>query len=750
VVAAVDPKGNVQRREHDLTGRIVRLIEPDGNVRDFSRDAEGNVVRARDRHYEVSFAYRGLNCLVERTQAGTTVRFEYDTEERLVGIVNQAGRAYRFRLDPVGGVEEEVAFDGPPRRFSRDLSGRVVREERPSGATTAYRYDALGRVVLVERSDGAADWYAYRPDGLLSEAGNATTAVKLERDLLGRVIREAQGKDWVESVWDARGLRAQMRSSRATTISIERNAAGDVVALRAGGGAPSAMAAKPTAAFDATFVRDSLGHELERALPGGVRARWERDQTGRPLRHEVFSGTTWKAEWRYTWEANDRLRQLVDATRGTVRYTHDPLANLASTTYEDGTVDLRMPDAIGNLFRSEERDDRRYGTAGELLESRGTEGITHYKYDADGNLTEKAEPRGNVWHYVWNAAGRLARVIRPDGWVVEFAYDPLGRRVLKKFRGQVTRWVWDVHVPLHEWTEKDSSPPQQIDVAPIQTAEAAEALRVRRDAELATQRAQGPPQGTEQTPITWLFEPETFAPIGKIVGDQHFGIVTDHLGTPVRMFDAEGRDVWAAGLDAYGGLRFVHGDRDACPFRWPGQYEDPETGLYYNRFRYYDPHSGNYASRDPVGIMGGLQLYAYVYDPLIYADPLGLTSCKPPKGPEEEKPLDWSLVSKKGETRAEHVGLHGTNNLQKPSHGVFYGDPVATTNDAWSIGQRTGVKPTTVGGVDIHVIPRPNSGYSGGFAGQGQNLDTVTIITQQNTNKIITAYPGNGLPAPQQ
>lgn len=81
----------------------------------------------------------------------------------------------------------------------------------------------------------------------------------------------------------------------------------------------------------------------------------------------------------------------------------------------------------------------------------------------------------------------------------------------------------------------------------------------------------------------------------------------------------------------YGELRDVKGERWACPFRWPGQYEDAETGLYYNRFRYYDAEAGQYASQDPIGLVGGAALYAYVHDPLAWLDPLGLSSCGDPQ-----------------------------------------------------------------------------------------------------------------------
>ena len=79
---------------------------------------------------------------------------------------------------------------------------------------------------------------------------------------------------------------------------------------------------------------------------------------------------------------------------------------------------------------------------------------------------------------------------------------------------------------------------------------------------------------------------------------------------------------WEATLDAWG--RREGGDAALCPWRWPGQYEDPETGLYYNRFRYYDPEAGQYISPDPLELDGGPTLYAYVDDPLTYFDYFGL------------------------------------------------------------------------------------------------------------------------------
>jgi len=73
------------------------------------------------------------------------------------------------------------------------------------------------------------------------------------------------------------------------------------------------------------------------------------------------------------------------------------------------------------------------------------------------------------------------------------------------------------------------------------------------------------------------------------------------------------------------GRAVVDGDAALCPWRFAGQYRDDETGLHYNRFRYYDADAGQYISRDPLGLRAGLRVYGYVGDPGVASDPLGLS-----------------------------------------------------------------------------------------------------------------------------
>lgn len=92
-------------------------------------------------------------------------------------------------------------------------------------------------------------------------------------------------------------------------------------------------------------------------------------------------------------------------------------------------------------------------------------------------------------------------------------------------------------------------------------------------------------------------------------------------------YDEEGKKVWERNLDIYGRVKTEEtlGEKNFILFRFQGQYEDEEIGLYYNRFRYYSPEEGCYTQQDPIGLAGGNPtLYGYVCDTNIELDLLGL------------------------------------------------------------------------------------------------------------------------------
>jgi RHS repeat-associated protein len=131
----------------------------------------------------------------------------------------------------------------------------------------------------------------------------------------------------------------------------------------------------------------------------------------------------------------------------------------------------------------------------------------------------------------------------------------------------------------------------------------------------------------------FIYRPETFEPLavlgqtaqGTQLGTLHY--VNDPNGCPTRLIDSKGHVLWAASYSAWGAVDKLHASEVSNPIRLQGQYEDGETGLYYNRHRYYDATVGVFVSQDPLGLIAGESLSNISPNINGWIDPLGL-SCQ--------------------------------------------------------------------------------------------------------------------------
>ena len=418
--------------------------------------------------------------------------------------------------------------------------------------------------------------------------------------------------------YDRTGRHVHTESSLGASIDYSHDKDGNLSEMNSGG-------------WSARWQRDRVGLETERELTGGVHVKTHHDSLGRETYKSVGARNVEQFRRSYTWGIGNRLHATEDGLTGRrVRYDYDEFDNLLSAEYKQGNdVEriYRIPDRIGNLFETREKDDRKYGAGSRLTEDRDY----FYHYDCEGNLVfkefrtldwagvsvplgvQKAHLEeelgitfrafGAGWRYDWQSDGMLSRVVRPDGKEVSFAYDALGRRTEKTYEGVATHFVWDGNVPLHEWQEV-SSDAGRADVT------------------------------------TWLFEQDTFIPAAKLAANgESFSIVSDYLGTPLQAFDNNGNKVWEQELDIFDRKKRKNSNNSSfIPFKYQGQYEDVETGLYYNRFRYYDSCTGNYISQDPIRLNSRMyNFYSYVSNTNHTIDIFG---------------LDWNyvLVNSKEET----------------------------------------------------------------------------------------------------
>ena len=120
-------------------------------------------------------------------------------------------------------------------------------------------------------------------------------------------------------------------------------------------------------------------------------------------------------------------------------------------------------------------------------------------------------------------------------------------------------------------------------------------------------------------------------------GVQLYHYHNDHLGTPNELTDQQGEVVWYADYEAWGNTATVEWKEQRIdnivvskehlqPIRFQGQSFDEETGLHYNRFRYFDPDLGMFTTRDPIGLLGGSNVFQYAPNPTGWIDPFGLSS----------------------------------------------------------------------------------------------------------------------------
>ena len=96
------------------------------------------------------------------------------------------------------------------------------------------------------------------------------------------------------------------------------------------------------------------------------------------------------------------------------------------------------------------------------------------------------------------------------------------------------------------------------------------------------------------------------------------------MGTPQQLTDQAGEVVWQVQYRTYGSVVKYELERVENNIRFPGQYYDAETGLHYNRHRYYHAGVGRFVCQDPIGLVGGINLYSYTHNPITWMDPMGL------------------------------------------------------------------------------------------------------------------------------
>ena len=647
VFAKDESTGLAVRYEYDRAGRLIRIRDIDsyGQVvssEQFDYDPEGNLFSQTDEYGRVTrYRYSGLNKTAERIDPlGYRRAIAYDTEERPIRIENERDEAYFIEYDSLDRVIKEIGFDGSEKFYTHDAAGQITSETDALNRTTRFVRDAVGRVVKRLRADLTTFDYEYDRCGRLIEVRNDDGHLRFEYDAAGNLTSELQDNFLIQYEYDAEGYRISRRTTPGNRFSdVDEEGTGSEPQQRArttqinyiydGDGDLSRIDARDQRI---EYKRDEAGRVIERRLPNGIVETQRYDTTGRLAKQRVArAGAEDEIVSRsYRWDPLGNVTEVRDSRRGVRGYTHDGLERLqrveriqdrsgierdqsdrqnrrgAELPLERrlwrGDDELRIGtpsgervveefeyDAAGDLLRrkSNNGEDRsfRYGRGNKLEHSDGTTLI----YDPVGNLIEKRRPNGSSIHYEYDADNQLIAIVGNDQGRIEFAYDALGRRKTKQTESGSIGFIWDSDVLCAEH------------------------------------------KGLAANYVEYVHAPGSFVPAARLRFSED-GICkaepyhVDYLGTPREVTDAAGRVVWEGTYDEYGELTCEDKGNDQN-IRFQGQYEDRETGLYYNRYRYYDPDTGRYITKDPSGLAGGFNAYRYTPNPVVWLDPYGLKEC---------------------------------------------------------------------------------------------------------------------------
>ncbi|WP_315968031.1 RHS repeat-associated core domain-containing protein, partial [Escherichia coli] len=314
-----------------------------------------------------------------------------------------------------------------------------------------------------------------------------------------------------------------------------------------------------------------------------------------------------------------------------------------------------------------------------------------YRYDRHGRLTEKTDliPEGVIrtddertHRYHYDSRHRLVHYTRTQYAepLVEsrYLYDPLGRRVAKRVwrrERDLTGWMSLSRKPEVTWYGWDGDrlttiqndrtriqtvylPGSFTPLIRVETATGELAKTQRRSLADALQQSGGEDGGHVVFPpvlVQMLDRLESEILADRVSEESRRWLAScgltveqmqnqmdpvytparkihlyhcDHRGLPLALVSTEGATAWYAEYDEWGNLLNEENPHQLQQLiRLPGQQYDEESGLYYNRHRYYDPLQGRYITQDPIGLKGGWNFYQYPLNPITDIDPLGLATC---------------------------------------------------------------------------------------------------------------------------
>ena len=543
---------------------------------------------------------------------GQVTRFEYDELDRIEKTTYHDGHSTATTYDKNGNAETLLVPTQVTHSFASNGINKVKTNTTPLNEVTRYRYDKDRRLQEIELPSGQLITNTYT-------SGQLRKTTTVEGDIDYTYINGSQPETVTEGTGaDAESLTYGYDGDLVTSIQY----AGEIDTTIEQG-------------YDNNFWLDSLTYAGRTTalnydndgLLTGINGYTVTRHTSHGLPENISDGMSVQSRTYSTYGENDTVQNrinnkrsydytlsynlvgqingktetLADGTRNTYVYHYDDKRRLITVVKNDTTIESYEYDANGN--RKLQTVDARSITAlaaiyniGDQLE---TNGNTRFEYDTNGRLSKKfvevittdaegaeVSTETQVELYTYSSLGRLLSAT-VDGKSITYKHNAIGNRVAKLVDGIIVeKYLWLNKTTLAAIYDKNDNLVQRFEY------------------------------GLSNTPVSFTQD-----------GNKYY-ITSDHLGSPRTISDVSGNVLKAIEYDSFGNVISDTNSALEIPFGFAGGLHDKDTNLIRFGYRDFDPETGRWTARDPIGFAGGdTNLYGYVAsDPVNFVDPTGLVN----------------------------------------------------------------------------------------------------------------------------
>jgi RHS repeat-associated protein len=659
--------------------KILRLKEPSGLTAEIARTRETTLSNPSDPFSVANFtdtyklgslpkvtrSYDGPTRTLTLTEAGGSAKKgteQTDAKGHVVSVQGDAAETPAAITVNGRGQITKVAQGAQVNEYTYDSHDHLATATDALSHITHYGYDAAGRLTSTELPGGGKYLYEHDPlDHLTKLTSPSGAASRLTFTPGGRAktfVPPGSGGGY-ENTYDADGLLEKTKLPSGQSIQYGRDAGGRVTSMT-----------YPQASVGIGFLAgDERVSTLTRTPSAGSAEELAMTYDGSLLKSLGWTGPA-AGGYSFEYDANLRLVQ-TKATAGAASATTTIVRNSDGGITEEGPFTLNRSGpqgAISAISGGPLQTTQTWDALGRLASRTETvNGTQAYKMvltrDAAGRLTQKVETVGATSHtytYEYDADGRLTEV-RRDGTPVEhYAYDVDGNRTAREVEGTTRTATYDGAGLItglgptayttnadgfittrggdtFTWSARGELLSATVGGVTETFTYDGYGRLVGRTASGATWRyLYGNPD--QQLQVTAAVEPDgtldtlNYTDTGYLYsilrGSTRYYVSSDQVGSPRVVTDASGAAVKKVDYSAYGEVLSDSAPSFEVPIGYGGGVADPVAGIVHMGLRPYDPASGRFMARDPLGLGGGqANLFSYAGDePIQHSDPLGLAA----------------------------------------------------------------------------------------------------------------------------